>query len=76
MAYVVDPRTLMFTDEITEDELEELTRYCTKIVLEGHRDLQHPAFRAWIDAAKYNENQELLVYATAFPQRALLSIIL
>lgn len=74
--YVVDPRTLMFTDEITDDEVEELTQFCTKIVLEGHKDCFHPAFRAWVEAAGISPNQELLHYATAFPQRALLSILL
>jgi hypothetical protein len=86
MAYVVDPRTLLFTDEITQDELDELQTFCTKLVLEGYVDTEHPAFRAWWgvvqsvqgrDPSAVGEEQRMMVnYVTAFPQRALLSIVL
>ena len=66
--YEVDKRTRLFTDAITDAEVEELTRFCTKIVLEGHTDLQHPAFRAWVEAVGTTKKDELFDYLTLFPQ--------
>ncbi len=74
--YKVDPKTLLFTNlDNDREEAHELYLFCRRIVLEGHTNLQHPAFRAWSNAAEYDERQALLVYATAFPQRALLSLL-
>ena len=84
--YVVDPRTLLFTDEITQDELDDLQTLCTRLVLEGHVDTGHPAFRVWwsvaqvaqgLDPNPAGQEQKMMVnYVTAFPQHALLSIVL
>jgi len=73
MSYHVNYETLLFDDLDKEDALK-LGELCREIVLYGKVDMQHESFVRWIEAAGYDERQALLVYATAFPQRALLSI--
>lgn len=73
MDYKIDPKTMLF-EELTEEQAYQLHLLGQRIVLDGYVDMQHPAFLAWTEAAQYDEDQKLLVYATAFPQRVLLSV--
>ena len=74
MSYRVNNH-LLFID-LTDTEAKELGAFCERLVVEGHTDIEHPAFVAWCKAANFDERQVLLVYSTAFPQRALLSLYL
>lgn len=74
MSYRVNPETMLF-DDLNEDEAIEVEFVARGIVLLGKADLNHQAFVAWAKAANYDDRQALLVYATAFPQRALLSVL-
>ena len=74
MSYHVDPEILLF-DDLDEHDAVELELFAKRIVLQGKADMDHPAFRQWSSAAKYDNRQALLVHATAFPQRALLSLL-
>lgn len=75
MAFEVDKKTLLFTNALTWEEARELAKFAERIVIEGYVDGDHPAFKAWSTVAEYDSRQKLLVYSTAFPQRALLSLV-
>ena len=74
MSFNVDPKTLLFVD-LTEGEARDLATFVTDLVLNGHTNMQHPAFKSWYEAHGLRPGQDILVYSTSFPQRALLSIV-
>jgi len=74
VSYSVDPKSLLFTD-LTDEEAKSVEALATDIVLHGRPDGTHPAFTTWCNVAGYNSTQSLLVMSTAFPQRALLSLV-
>jgi len=79
--YQVDPKTLLFTNNLTWEEAKDLYQFCHRIVLEGYVNMEHPAYKEWIGTFAKNENtdeavrQALLTYTIVFPQRALLSLV-
>lgn len=74
MSYHVDPRSQLF-DELSEAEAVDLREVCHALVLRGESCWGHPAFVAWCEALGFAGDRSLLVMATAFPQRALLSLL-
>lgn len=73
MSKRVDPKTLLFSD-LTKEEAKVLTREMEDIVLRGSNHYASEFFRSWCKEAGYEE-RNLLVFATAYPQRALLSLL-
>jgi hypothetical protein len=74
MSYTVDPKTMLFTNEMTWPEAKDLHHLVEGIVMNGTHDFRHEAYLAWKEACKLDERQELLMYSIVFPQRALLSL--
>lgn len=74
MSYHVDPKTQLF-DNLTLVEAEELWVAVRETVLHGRSLYENQAFRAWCTEMGYTENQYILLMSTAFPQRALLSLL-
>ena len=74
MSYHVDSKTLLF-DDLTKHEATALYDFVNKLVMEGFVNCQHPAFVSWLAAARMEDHRALLVYSTAFPQRALISMV-
>lgn len=75
MAYVITDKLLFNPKELTKEEASDLELFIEKVIIDGYVDMSHPAWVAWFTAAGFNESQQLLVYSTVFPQRALLSVI-
>lgn len=73
MDWKINPKTLEFENLsiFTWCELKDL---CTKIVREGKLEGDHPAVKAWMETTKSPSTHALLLMATAFPQKALLSL--
>ena len=72
--WYVNPKTLEFEylNPYTWCDLKEL---CARIIREGKLAGDHPAFKAWLSMCPdSNESNVLLLMATAFPQKALLSL--
>ncbi len=74
MSYRVDPQTLLF-DDLDPNEAKILYRDMEDIVLRGSHHYGAEAFQSWLKAAGYDNRQALLVLSTAYPQRALLSLL-
>jgi hypothetical protein len=75
MSYRVDPNTLLFED-LTDHEAEQLRADMEGLVLKGSRGpIQSSAFQQWTHACGFDATQSLLMYSTAYPQRALLSLL-
>lgn len=70
----VNPTTLEF-EGLTSAQRSELRDICINIVRHGKVDFHHPAFQAWVRAGNFDDRQALLCLSTAFPQKALLSIV-
>ena len=75
MSYIITDKLLFNPVELTKNEASDLELFAEKIIIDGYIDMNHPAWVAWFKSAGFNENQQLLVYSTVFPQRALLSVI-
>jgi len=74
MSYQVDPKTLLFTD-LTEEEAATLSEDVTALVLLGTGVADTEGFQAWYKVSGFAPEQTVLVMATAYPQRALLSLL-
>jgi len=74
MSYHVNQTTQLF-DDLTLTEAEELSITVKEAVLCGSSLYENQAFRSWCASLGYSEKQYLLVMSTAFPQRALLSLL-
>lgn len=72
----VNPKTLLFED-MTDQESFNLQVRLEKIVFDGMASFRDdPFFQMWREVAGFHSDaQALLVYATAYPQRALFSLI-
>ena len=71
----VNLKTLMFED-MTDEEAEDLYVRVRALVLKGEGfPLSDPFFQTWVKAGGYDERQALMMFSTAYPQRALLSIV-
>ena len=67
--------TLLFED-LTDAEATHLRTITEALVLSGTLpDWSDPMVDAWMRVCEYDERQKLLTLATAFPQRALLSLL-
>lgn len=81
MSWIVNPQTLEF-ETLNEEERRTLLSFCTNIVREGFVNGDHPAYVAWIQAARSEERysimmapaSSILIYSTVFVQKALLSV--
>jgi len=73
MSFHVHPALLLF-DDLNDEEAWALACFVRKIVIDGHIDLEHEAYRAWT-AGAHLASTPLLVYTVLFPQRALLSLV-
>jgi len=75
MSYRVRTDTLLFVD-LTNEEAKQLQTDVEALILKGERGpINSTAFKMWSIACGYPEDQELLMYSTVYPQRALLSIL-
>lgn len=70
----VDKDTMLFND-LTTEEAYELGELAHNIIMNGESATTHSFFKIWCEECEINEKQKLLVMATAFPQRALLSVL-
>lgn len=67
--------TLMF-EEMTENDLLQVERFCTDIILHGKIQSPLPDYvEEWLVAAGGERYNDLLMISTALPQRLLLSIL-
>ncbi len=74
MSYEINDDGLF--SSLTSEEASDLEQFCSDLVLKGVTQVRHPAFQAF--AATFpsiDESRWLILYATAFPQRALLSLL-
>lgn len=76
MSYHVDPTSLLF-DDLTEEEADVILKQVEDLVLRGTSGpvFESEAFKAWSAACDFDDRQTLLVISTAYPQRALLSLL-
>lgn len=74
MSYRVNPTSLLF-DDLTPPEIAELETLTKQLVLEGRSIFGQRCFIEWCNVAGFDDRQALLVMTTAFPQRALLSLV-
>lgn len=66
----------MLFEDFTPEEGKEMLRIARDMILIGEVPFPLPDFiEQWLTEFGYNEHQRLLVLATAFPQRILLSLI-
>lgn len=75
MSTIVNPKTLLF-DDLTAPEAEDLQTLAEAIVLDGTtppRD--NPFLLQWFHVHPADDHTWLLLVATVFPQRALLSCL-
>lgn len=70
----VDPTTLLFED-LTDEEATALTTLAERIMFGPGLTQTEPLFETWMEAGGFAGEQRLLVMATVFPARALLSIV-
>ena len=74
MSYHIDPVTMLF-DDLSDEEAATLQKDVEAIVLKGTSLWGTEAFRIWCEVMGYDPNNALLVMSTAYPQRALLSLL-
>lgn len=75
MSYRVRTDTLLFVD-LTDEEAKQLQTDMEALILKGERGpINSTAFKMWSAVCRYSEDQELLMYSTVYPQRALLSLL-
>lgn len=70
----IETKTMLIT-AMTHAECDELEQFCKRIALEGYTDMSHPIYKMWCDTVRYSGNDVLLVYATVFPLRGLISVL-
>lgn len=71
----INPATLLFED-FTPQEGKEILACARAIVLDGKVPHPYPAWLdQWMQVAGFEADRRLLVISTAFPQRALLSLL-
>ena len=71
----IDPKTMLFR-HLTSSEKEELTILVRELVLEGKMPPRTNKFvKMWMDYHGYGDREFLLTITTAFPSRALLSVL-
>lgn len=70
----VNTSTLMFED-LTDDEADSLTRLAESIMFGPGLTQTEPLFETWMETSNFDARQRLLVMATVFPARALLSVL-
>ena len=74
MSYHVDPVSQLF-DDLSPMEAQHVFDTVRACVLGGTSLYADPAFEAWRSVLQYDERQGILIMATVYPQRALLSLI-
>jgi hypothetical protein len=74
MSYRVNKTTMLF-DDLDKTEASDLKIIVEDLVLRGTSCWKHEAFTSWYKTCGFDERQTLLMMATAFPQRALLSLV-
>lgn len=67
-------KTSMMFEELTYSERDALLGICENIVLKGEIPYPNPYFDFWCNELGLGD-RSLLLLSTAFPQRALLSVI-
>ncbi len=71
----INTKTLLF-EELTDIEKSELLEMTKKIVIEGKLPpISNPYVSLWMKSLGFEDKQFLVIISTAFPQRALLSLI-
>ena len=73
--YTINPKTMLFENIDAKLQLEMLS-VVEDLVLRGSPPSPQPAWVSdWMHQMGFNADQELMVMATAFPQRVLLSLV-
>jgi hypothetical protein len=75
MSYHIDSNSSLLFDNLTDIEAETLQKEVEALVLKGTSVWGTAGFLAWCEAGGFNHDNALLVMATAYPQRALLSLL-
>jgi hypothetical protein len=71
-----DPKTLLFS-RFTPDERREMLAFCELVVLAGKVPSPLPSWcTQWLENAGHERHNDLLMIATALPQRVMLSLLL
>lgn len=71
----IDPVTMLFSD-LMEEEASSLQESVEALVLKGEITRQLHAFHdVWRDGVALNQSHSELTLTTAFPQRALISLL-
>jgi hypothetical protein len=66
--------TTMLFEDLSYNDANELAKLAEEIIM-GKLDWNHRFLQSWFNTCWKNEDQKLLVVATVFPQRALLSVV-
>jgi len=74
MSYTFNQEFLLIENLNREEELK-LVSFASSIVLEGKIDFENEFAKFWLDNVAHTNDQKLLLYSTAMPQRLLLSVI-
>lgn len=74
MSFHIDTKTMLF-DDLSDQEADDLLIEVTKLVLDGTSVYDTTAFKTWCNTFGYGDREALLVMATAYPQRVLLSLL-
>ncbi len=69
----VDPKTLLF-EKLTEQEKTELIRLAEAIMFHDTMRI-HPLLQEWVRVCVPDPTMRLVMVATVFPARALLSVV-
>lgn len=66
----------MTLKNLTNNEKNDLQKVCKELVLKGKIDWNDKFIKFWMENTTHDQNQRLLIAATAMPQRLLLSLIM